>query len=75
MIGPVWAGVVGTAVGAVAGSATSLLAPLINWRTERQRLDVEKDHAKELAEQQHDSALARIERESELASLADKREL
>ncbi|MDV8076532.1 hypothetical protein R4P47_08180 [Rhodococcus sp. IEGM 1370] len=72
-VDPVWAGVVGTAVGAVAGSAASLLAPLINWRTERQRLVVEKENAKELAEQQHALELSRIARENEAVNLEGKR--
>ncbi|QII05927.1 hypothetical protein BH93_11580 [Rhodococcoides fascians A25f] len=73
MIDPVWAGVVGTAVGAVAGSAASLLAPLINWRTEKKRLGVEKDNAKELADHQHTLDLSRIQREAEASELEAKR--
>ncbi|WP_338891448.1 hypothetical protein [Rhodococcus sovatensis] len=75
MIDPVWAGVVGTAVGAVAGSAASLLAPLINWRTEKQRLEVEKENAKDLFKQQHELELVQIDRQAKLADLDSKRTL
>lgn len=74
-IDAVWAGVVGTVAGGVVGSATSLLAPLINWRTEEKRLGVEKHNAKDLADHQHTLNLARIERESAADELAAKRAL
>lgn len=73
MIDPVWAGVVGTAVGAVAGGAASLLAPLINWRTEKQRLVAEKENAKDLADHQHAHEMQRVQRVAEAEELSAKR--
>lgn len=60
-VDPVWAGVVGTAVGAVAGSATSLLAPLINWRTESRKLDKQHRQALELLQKEREAESERIE--------------
>ncbi|OZF28350.1 hypothetical protein CH296_19715 [Rhodococcus sp. 14-2496-1d] len=65
----------GTAVGAVAGSAASLLAPLINWKTEKQRLVVEKQNAKELAAQQHGHEIDRLRQVAEAAELTARRQL
>lgn len=74
-VDPVWAGVVGTAVGAVAGSASSLLAPLINWKTEKKRLEVEVKNAKELADHQHKLDVERVNQEAAAAAIAAKRDL
>lgn len=74
-IDAVWAGVVGTVAGGVVGSATSLLAPLINWRTEEKRLAVEKQTAKELADQQHAHELERLAEVAKADDLSEKRKL
>lgn len=75
MVDPVWAGVIGTAVGGVVGSATSLLSPLILWRTEQKRLVLEQTNAKELAEQKQRHDLERLAEESRQADRIHKRKL
>lgn len=75
MVDPVWVGVIGTAVGGVVGSATSLLSPLILWVTEQKRLMLEQANAKELADQKHRHDLERLAEESRQADRIHKRKL
>ncbi|QOV97548.1 hypothetical protein RCF27_16405 [Rhodococcus pyridinivorans] len=75
MVDPVWAGVIGTAVGALAGSATSLLSPLILWRTESRRLEVEHSNAVALSETQHNQELERLAEEGKQADQEYRRRL
>lgn len=75
MVDPVWAGVIGTAVGALAGSATSLLSPLILWRTESKRLKVEHSNAVELSAKQHTQELERLAEEGKQADQEYRRGL
>lgn len=72
---PIWAGVIGTIAGGIVGSATSLLSPLILWRTEEKRLKLEHDNAKALNEIEQGNELERIEKAAVAADKAHKREL
>jgi hypothetical protein len=58
---PAWAGVVGTAVGVIAGGLFSLLAPVINWQTERRRIDLEHTKKKELLAEELKAELAKAD--------------
>jgi hypothetical protein len=75
MIDPVWAGVVGTAVGGVVGSATSLLSPLILWKTEKKRLVLQHENEVALTGQKHEQELERLAEEAKQADLEHRRSL
>jgi hypothetical protein len=64
MVDSAWAGVVGAVVGGAIGSLTSLVAPLVNWKTERKRIDCE-----------HKNELEKLDRQRELDERTYKRGL
>lgn len=53
----VWVGVIGTVAGGVVGGATSLLSPLILWRTEEKKLKLAYEHKTEDDTREHRRAL------------------
>ncbi|UPK65303.1 hypothetical protein MYP14_08305 [Rhodococcus pyridinivorans] len=75
MVDPVWAGVVGAVAGGVIGAATSLLSPLILWKTEKKRLAAEHENAKALADQKHKHEIIRLQEEARQSDREHKRAL
>ncbi|MEU6563146.1 hypothetical protein [Nocardia nova] len=63
MVNPVWAGVIGGAIGSGTTALVSLASPFLLWRTESKKMDKTREAEKQAAQTQHRRDLVREWRE------------